>query len=90
MNARRLAAAALTAAALGIPAAPAAATCYVGSIDICDKPTDPYTDPVLEIVRDVQHDPALDPVWPVVGDASRTVSEVYGDVLCAADLSTYC
>jgi hypothetical protein len=90
MNVRRLTAAALAAGALALGAAPAAATCYVGSIDICHKPTDPYTDPVFAIVGDVQHNPALDPVWPVVGDASRTVSEVYGDVLCAADLSTYC
>jgi hypothetical protein len=88
VNVRRLAAAALTAAALLTTAGPASATCYLGDIDICNKPTDPYTDPVTRPVNGVVHDVIVNPtvqtvIWttaPVV----YTVSDVYGYVVCTA------
>ena len=47
MNARRLTAATLAAAALLVPAVPASATCWVGPVYTCGPmPTDPVTDPL--------------------------------------------
>ncbi len=90
MNVRRLAATALTVAALAGLAAPASATCYVGQIDICDKPTDPYTDPIQDDVRDVYQQPVFDPAWGVVGDVSQAYAEAYGAVLCLTGPYHWC
>jgi hypothetical protein len=89
MNARRLVAAALTAGAVLVPATSASATCYLGSIDICDKPTDPYTDPVVHPVgrtvvgaaNDVITNPT---VWPVYDAALDVVVDGYTLVVCTA------
>jgi hypothetical protein len=49
MSVRRLAAA-LALGTLAVTAAPASATCYIAGQDICNKPTDRYTDPVVRLV----------------------------------------
>jgi hypothetical protein len=82
MNARHLAAAALTVAALAGTAGPASATCYVANVDICHKPTDPYTDPVFRVVDGVADQPVLDPAWGVVGTASQAYADVYRTAIC--------
>ena len=89
MSLRHLAAVALTAGALLAPAA--SATCYLGPVDICDKPTDPYTDPVMGPVNSVYHDVIT---TPAVHDALLTGSEALQDayivVLCVAGDYWYC
>ena len=90
MNVRHIAAAVLAVGALAGTAAPASATCYVGNVDICDKPTDPYTDPVLDAARDVYTNPVFDPAWGAVGTASQAVADVYVQILCLAGLSSSC
>ena len=85
MNLRRIAAAALTAGAVLAPAAPAAATCYVGQIDICDMPTDPYIDPVTGAVVDVFVDTVNNPaVRPHYFFVMETAVRAYGTVVCTA------
>lgn len=88
MNARRVAAATLTAAAVLVPAVPASAACYdVFGIDTCDKPTDPYTDPVTGAVAgvfvDVVTNPAVEPTyWTVLNTGSYVIVTAY----CTAGL----
>lgn len=91
MNLRRIAAAALAAGVVLVPVAPASATCYVGQVDICNKPTDPYTDPLLRPVNDVVSDVLQ---TPAVRDAlitgGRAAQDAYITVLCLTDDYSYC
>lgn len=85
MTVRRLVAAALTAGAVLAPAAPASATCYLGNVDICHKPTDPYTHPVtrpvVSTVVGVLNGPTVGPVYWTVVDA---YTDAYVLVVCTA------
>jgi len=83
MTLRHLAAAVIAVGALVTTSAPASATCYVANIDICDLPTDPITEPIVDDVFDTV--PA--PVWGAVGTASQVVVDVYSAALCVVDPS---
>lgn len=83
MNIRRLAAVALVAGSLAAGASPASATCYVAQINICDKPTDPYTRPITDpVVRTGLNLVLNGPAGPALGTAMETYADAYETALC--------
>jgi hypothetical protein len=83
VNVRRLAAAALVAGAVLATSGTASATCYVGQVDICDKPTDPYTQPITNpIVRTAVDTVFNGPAGPAVATATQVYSDAYSAALC--------